>query len=321
MQLKNTLRLLADYCHSHDYNGYDVGDSVDSWLMTHTALGKNNFIRFCFGHLTGHRIGYFNVRPFMRIPTFHNAKGIALFLNAYCNLYDIAVANVSEAPFSKEECLSRIKYLGSLLISLRHKGIKGYGWGYPTTWQSRKFHFPLNTPTAVASSFAVDALFHAFEITGDDMYKVIALETATFVLEDLHRTPHKGGFLFSYSQYEGNNTVYNASLLAARILLQCYKYTKNKEYLEIAKTAIDTCVKDQAEDGSWKYGLLKSQLWIDNFHTGYNLEAIWEYKQVVGENIYDDCLRRGVDFMLKKHFDCNGVPKYFHNKQYTIEPT
>ena len=133
--------------------------------------------------------------------------------------------------------------------TLRRKGNNGYGWGYPYTWQARSFRFPPNTPTAVASSFAVDALFHAFEITGNEVYKATALETATVVLEDLHRTPYKNGFMFSYSQYEGNNTVYNASLLAARILLQCYKYTNIVEYLTTAKTAIDTCVNDQAEDG------------------------------------------------------------------------
>lgn len=319
MTVNKTLFLLDDYCRIRDYKGHDVADSVDSWLMTHTALGKNNFIRFCFCHLTGHRLGYFNVRPLMCIPVYHNGKGIALFLNAFCNLYEVANINEAMAPFSKKVCLERIGYLGDLLLTLRNKGVNGYGWGYPYTWQARNFQFPPNTPTAVASSFAVDALLHAYEITKNEAYKATALETAIFVLNDLHRTDYKNGFMFSYSQYEGNNTVYNASLLAARILLQCYKYTLNEEYLKIAKIAIDTCVNDQAENGSWKYGLLESQSWIDNFHTGYNLEAIWEYKHITGETIYDECLKRGLDFMLKNHFDSNGVPKYFHNKQYPID--
>lgn len=310
---------MDEYCRDHDYKGHDVGDSVDCRIMTHTALGRISFIRFCIAKLTSHRIGYINIRPLLRIPTFHNGKGIALFLNAYCNLYEVAKVAPDKAPFTEIDCLDRINYLGDLLLKLRHRADKGWGWGYPTTWQSRRFCFPPNTPTAVASSFAVDALLHAFEITGNEVFKSAALETATFVLEDLHRTPYKDGFMFSYSQFDGNNTVYNASLLAARILLQCYKYNRNEEYLKIAKTAIDTCVNDQAKDGSWVYGLLKSQSWIDNFHTGYDLEAIWEYKHITGKRIYDDCLKRGVDFMLKNHFDKNGIPKYFHNRQYPID--
>lgn len=319
MTVKETIALLDDYCRSRDFKGYDVSDSVDSWLMRKTPLGKNHFIRLCFSHLTGHRLSFINLRPLMSIPINYNGKGIGLFLNAYCNLYEIASQDEYAAPIAKDKCMSTINYLSELLISLRHKGVKGYGWGYPTTWVCRGFEFPLNTPTAVASSFAVDALFHAFDITGNEKYKNVALETAIFVMEDLFRTPHKDGFIISYSQYKGNDQVYNASLLAARILLQCYKYSNNIEYLTVAKQAIDTCVNDQAEDGSWPYGLLSSQTWIDNYHTAYNLEAIWEYKHITGDTCYDDCLKRGSDFMLKNHFDKNCVPKYYHNKQYPID--
>lgn len=319
LALSETISQLHDYCSDRDYKGHDVADSVDCWLMTHTSIGKNNLIRFGFLQLTGHRLGYINMRPLMRIPTYHNGKGIALFLNAYCNLYEVACTDEQKAPLSKAVCLEKINYLGHLLLTLRHKADKGAGWGYPTTWQARNFQFPANTPTAVASSFAVDALLHAYTLTKEDAFKNAALETATFVLQDLHRTPYKEGFMFSYSQYSGNDTVYNASLLAARILLQCYQYEHNEEYLNLAQTAIETCVRDQAADGSWKYGLLPVQTWIDNFHTGYNLEAIWEYKHITGSDRYDDCLKRGADFMLQHHFDANGVPKYYHNKQYPID--
>ena len=30
----------------------------------------------------------------------------------------------------------------------------------------------------------------------------------------------------------------------------------------------------QNKDGSWVYGMLPVQSWIDSFHTGYNLDAI-----------------------------------------------
>lgn len=321
--LLDTLAQLKSYCEQRDFKGHDVGDSVECFLMRNTILGRSKLLRFCFTSLTGHRVGFVNLRPLMNIPIFHNGKGIALFLNAYCNFYDV-VSQSKDQSFSlslgtKEQLLHKIEYLGDLLVSLRHKALNGYGWGYPTRWQAALFWFPADTPTAVASSFAVDALLHAYQITGKDEYLRVAAETTTFVLEDLHRTKHNNGFFFSYSQYKGNDTVYNASLLAARILLQVYHFTKDEQLLSIAREAIDTVVNDQAADGSWCYGLQAHQIWIDNFHTGYNLEAIWEYGRVTSDDRYKESLERGCCFMMENMFDNHGVPKYFHNLQYPID--
>lgn len=317
----DSLWRLKDYCERERYKGWDVGDSIESPLLSKTVLGKSPFIRFFVQQLTGHRLGYFNVRPLLRIPKLLNAKGVALFLNGYCNLYDI-LKNGYPLPddYSLSVCLRQIEEVASLLISLRSKGISSSGWGYPTGWQGRlHFFFPPHTPTVVASSFAVEALAHAYAITREQRYRDEVLETARFVMKDLHRTPYKSGFLFSYSPYPGNDSVYNASLLGARILLRCYDLNGDRTYKEIAKQAIDTCVEAQNPDGSWPYGNGSMQGWIDNFHTGYNLEAIQTYKEITGETIYDDALDRGATFMLTHHFDRNHVPKYYHDRQYPID--
>lgn len=62
----------------------------------------------------------------------------------------------------------------------------------------------------------------AYEITRNKHYLEIALSAADFVIKDLHRTPYNGGFLFSYSPLEGNDTVFNASLLGSRLLSYCF---------------------------------------------------------------------------------------------------
>lgn len=321
MKIIETIKLLKTYCENNDFKGNDVGDSIASTLITKTFLQKIPLARLVIGKLTGHRIGYVNIRPLLKIPVFYNAKGIALFLNGYCNLYEyLKKHNNHGDTFTIDDCYDKIIYLSDLLLSLRHKANKEYGWGYPTGWQGGfAFFFPANTPTVVASSFVVDALLHSYEITKVEKYKDIALETKKFVLQDLHKSKIKNGFFFSYSQYDGNDTVINASLLGARILMQCYKYTNDVELKQIAKEAIDTCIAEQKEDGSWLYGLGKRQTWIDNFHTGYNLEAIQFYKDVTGESIYDESLNKGLAFMINNHFDENHVPKYFHNRQYPID--
>ena len=85
--------------------------------------------------------------------------------------------------------------------------------------------FAKNTPTVVATNFCATALMEAYEITKEQKYLDIALSSARFVIEDLHRSKQQEGFLFSYSPLPGNDTVYNASLLGSRLLSFCYKYT------------------------------------------------------------------------------------------------
>lgn len=310
---------LLNYCKRADYKGYDVGDGLEAWILRHTPLSKSKYVRFLFVQLTGHRISFINLRPLLGIKTYHNAKGISLFLNAYCNLYDLVNAGY-DIPLSKQAILSEVRYLADLLISLGNRDYGGIGWGYPLLWQSLSFSFPANTPTAVASSFAVDALFHTYEVTKEPKYRDTALDCANFVVNSLRRTPTKdGGFYFSYAPMDGNNGVYNASLLAARILLQCNKYKPSPKNVELAKEAVNTVLRAQNNDGSWAYGILERQSWIDNFHTGYNLEALDAYQKLTGDNQYSENLEKGLAFMVNNHFDSNHIPKYFHNKQYPID--
>ena len=67
---------------------------------------------------------------------------------------------------TKEECLNQINKLARLLIEMRNTNYSGACWGYNFDWQARRlFLFPKDTPTVVATSFAVTALLKAYEIT------------------------------------------------------------------------------------------------------------------------------------------------------------
>jgi hypothetical protein len=310
---------LKRYCEKEDFKGYDVGDGIASLLLTKTFLNRSAWIRFIIAKLTGHRIAYINIRPLLFIPKFHNAKGVALFLNGYCNLYDIITRSNMDMGISKENCIEKITYLAGLLLSLQNKNFSGAGWGYPTGWQGRSFYFPPSHPTVVATSFAVEALFHAYDITNNAVYRETALSSAQFVLNDLHRTPMHGGFMLSYSSIPGNSQIHNASMLGARILSQCYAYSNIEEYIRTARQIIQASVNYQSPQGAWTYGLEKHQTWIDNFHTGYNLEAIQAYQDLSKDCAFQDNIIKGLDFMLNNHFEKDCTPKYFHNRKYPID--
>ena len=113
--------------------------------------------------------------------------------------------------------------------------------------------------------------------------------------------------------------MYNASILGARLLAQAYYYTNNKEYFESSTQAVNYVISNQNFDGSWVYGELKIQKWIDSFHTGFILECISDYMKFTNDNKFIDQLDKGMEYYLKNFFKENGAPKYYNNSLYPID--
>ena len=245
-----------------------------------------------------------------------------MFLQGYCNLYKAVGQNPSLAGTlgSKDSILERVDELAGLLISLKAKGYSGACWGYNFDWQSRRlFLFPKYTPTVVATNFCATALMDAYEVTGNEKYLNTALSSADFVFKDLHRTECEDGFLFSYSPLKGNDTVFNASLLGSKLLSYCWHYTRNQEYFDAARSSVLACCNSQNGDGSWVYGMLPVQSWIDSFHTGYNLDGLIAYEEQTGDKSFHENIEKGFDYYIKNFFEPDGCPKYYDNQKYPID--
>ncbi len=158
----------------------------------------------------------------------------------------------------------------------------------------------------------------AYEITKNKVYLDIALTSAKFIMKDLHRTQKKEGFIFSYSPFD-DSCIYNASLLGSKLLTRVYSYTKKETLLKTAKESIIACSNVQRKDGSWIYGELSSQNWVDSFHTGFNLECIFDYQKYSGDFSFQPNLDSGLNYYLSNFFLENGTPKYYDNKVYPID--
>ena len=308
---------LKRYSELENFKGWDPYDGLNSKVFQFFPFKHWDIVRLAWIQLF--KRSPINFRKLLLVPKMHNSKGIALFLSGYCNLFELA--NNGNNDFgNKEEILSKINELVELLAKLKNTNFSGACWGYNFPWQSRRlFLFPKDTPTVVATSFCVEALFKAYEITKSESIKSLALSSADFIMKDLNRTTHNTGFLFSYSPYKGNDTVYNASLLGAKTLSLCYKFSGNELYKETAKSAVMAVCDGQLDDGSWVYGLLKTQSWIDSFHTGYNLDAIKTYQNCTGDNKFQKNLNAGFKYYIKNFFEIDGTPKYYNNKRYPID--
>lgn len=322
MIIYDSLYRLKKYCEKEQFMGWDPYDGLNSKLFH--AIPFLDKIPFCrLVMIQTFKRNPFNLRRLALIPKQHNAKGIGLFLQGYCNLYRAVQKDhkLVELFGSVQDIVIQIHKLADLLIEMRSDGdYHGACWGYNFDWQARLyFLFPKNTPTVVATNFCATALMEAYEITKEQKYLDIALSSARFVTEDLHRSKQQEGFLFSYSPLPGNDTVYNASLLGSRLLSFCYKYTGDEEYKRLAKESIIACCKGQQESGAWVYGLMPFQNWVDSFHTGYNLDALIAYQENTGDTSFGDYIEKGFHYYLNHHFTEAHEPKYYDNRQYPID--
>lgn len=314
----NSFNRLRTYCEKEDFKGWDPFDGLNSKVFQALPFKHWAFARLVW--IQGFKRSPINFRRMLLVPKVYNSMGIALFLSGYSNIYKAQQIAGTEIFGKQQDVLDKINYLADLLISLQSKDFSGACWGYSFDWQARLlFLFPKNTPTVVCTCFAMNALMDAYEVTKNQNYLDIALSSAKFVINDLNRTPIEDGFILSYSPFKGNDTVINASLLGGKILSRCYSYSKNEEYYRLSKTIVETCCKLQKEDGSWVYGLLPTQSWIDSYHTGFNLDAIASYMKYTGDNSPQKNLSLGYQYYLQNFFEEDGLPIHFKHSKYPID--
>lgn len=309
MSLNSSFYSLKSYCESQNFAGWDPYDGLTSKLFQSIPIVRNN--RFCrLAWIQLFKRSPINLRPFVGITKQHNAKGLGLFLSGYCNLYRID---------GNSDHLDKAILLAEKLVSLQSAGYSGASWGYYFDWQARAFFQPGNTPTVVASTYVASAFLDLYDLTKDEKYLNIARSTCDFVLNDLNRTfDEDGSFAFSYSPLD-KSVVFNASLLGSRILSRVYSYTNESHLKEKAEKSVAFCCKHQQNDGSWAYGTYEFHQWVDNFHTGFNLECISDYIKFTGDMRYQSNFELGLKYYVETFFTEEGIAKYYHNQMYPID--
>src|SRR5690606_7306322 len=300
--------VLKRYCESQQFKGWDPYDGLNSRLFQAMPFSKNRLGRLAWIQLF--KRSPINLRPLVGVAKEYNAKGVGLFLHGYCNLY-------KSDP--RGEYLDRIRELADIVMGLQSKGYSGACWGYNFDWQARAFFQPKETPTVVATTFIASALMEAYEVTKNRDYLDVAIDTQHFILKDLNRTyDDDRDFSFSYSPLD-QTQVFNASLLGSRLLSQIYTYTGDVELLEAAKKSVAFACKHQQQSGAWSYGTLPFHQWVDNFHTGYNLECITAYQHHSGDNSFHAVVEKGLAYYLDVFFTEDGIPKYYNNQTYPVD--
>lgn len=302
---------LKTYCEKENYKGWDPYDGLNSKIFQSTPIKNSRIARLIW-------IQFFkrfplNLRKLFFVPKDYNAKGLGLFLTAYCNLYQLA-RNGDESLGSQTEILERIIEIANRLLAIKNNNYSGACWGYSFDWQSKAFFLPKNTPTVVATSFVVEALCHAYEITKNPAYLDAAMSSAKFVTHDLNRINKPGGlFMFSYSPLD-HQAVYNATLLGTKILSIAYYYTGVEEFKDCAYRSAKAVCDLQNADGSFPHSDQVGQSWRDNFHTGFKLESLLSYQTLCADQSFNENIQRGFKYWLENFFDHDTGFSYYYDR-------
>lgn len=211
-----------------------------------------------------------------------------------------------------EECLD-------WLDKNKSPGYKNHSWGKHFDFASRGGRYPKLEPITVWTSLIGMAFLDAYEILDDKKYLNIAVSICNWILA-LPRNHTDSGICLNYTGSFGEEcTIHNHSMLGAAMLAKTAKYSRNAEYIKVAKEAMTFSCSRQLSDGAWYYGEASNLQWIDNFHTGYKLDALKCYIESTGDKTFESNLRRGFQFYKDNFFDPSGRPKYYHNRTYPVD--
>ncbi len=303
---EGSLKKLLLFCEREEWRGYDPYDGLNSKIFQALPV-KDKYSRLACIQLL--KRSPLNLRKLFLIGKGLNPKGLGLFASGYSKLYERS---------GVEQYRSRVVFLLDLLEKLSLKKYRGYCWGYDFDWQSAVFFIPQGTPNLVCTSFIVNAFLDGYEALKNKRYIQIARSSCDFILRDLNVTRRNEAICFSYSPLD-NAEIHNANLLAAALLARVYSLTGEQKLLEFATNAVRFSVKYQNEDGSWYYGNLLSQRWIDNFHTGFNLVALKDYIDFSESRHFRSALEKGFRYYKENFFLKDGRPKYYHDQIYPID--
>ncbi len=305
---EQALDRLEQHCEKNLWKGYDPYDGLNSSLFQMLPLKKKPLFRLAWSFFV--RNLPFNLRPLLLIKRGYNPKALALFVSSYSQLYRY---------YKEDGYLNKARFLTRILENLKITNFSGPSWGYNFPWQSKALYAPLGIPNAICTTFAGQALLDLQEAMGSNIYIAIVRNICNFILNDLNRLETPQGICFSYTPLD-KIWVHNVNLWIADFLARVASITGEEELLNWACRAVEFTLSQQNPDGSWFYGTgNKYLLYIDNYHTGFNIIALREFIRYSGRVECEEALYKGYEYYTKTFFLPSGAPRYYPDKLFPMD--
>jgi hypothetical protein len=288
----------------HDYRGYEPFDGLSSWARP-LAFGNQLAERMLMQLI---RQCPFNLRPLLGVRPKDSTKGRGYMASGYLTLHRLT---------HQQEYLDKAVLCLEWLDQHRVASFRHHSWSNHFDFVSRAGSYTKDDPIIVWTAFIGYAYVEAFEITRREWFLGIAESACNWILH-LPREKTVNGDCISYLA-GWQSSIHNANMLGASLLARTAKHNGNKEYLRVARSAMKYSCSRQRADGAWWYAENPMYHWIDNFHTGYNLDSLKFYLEASGDQEFLPNLDKGLKFYKAHFFEANGRPKYYHTRTYPVD--
>ena len=303
-EVERSLGAVQQWVEDHNYRGYEPFDGLSSWARP-LALG-NEFAERLLMQLI--RQCPVNLRPVLGVRPQDSTKGRGYMAHGYLILY-----RATERP----EYLEKAKRCLEWLDGHKVPRFQYHSWSNHFDFVSRGGGYTSDDPIIVWTGLIGHAYLEAFEITGNEWFLRIAESACNWIL-DLPRERTGHGDCISYLAHV-QSSIHNSNMLGASLLARTAKHNGSKEYLRVARSAMEYSCSRQLPDGAWWYAEEPKYQWIDNFHTGYNLDSLNYYIESSGDEEFRPHLERSLAFYKSHFFEEDGCPRYYHTRTYPVD--
>ena len=300
----HSLAGVQDFVERNNYRGYEPFDGLSSW-----------FRPLAFGSIFGDRLllqavrqSPINIRPIMGIKPKDSTKGRGYMAWGYLDLHK-ATGNPDYLQ-KAEACLDWLDH---------HKAPKfeNHSWSNHFDFSSRGGRYTKDDPIIVWTCLIGQVYLEAYEQTRHERWLKIAESVCRWILA-LPREKTAAGSCLSYLAHV-QSSIHNANMLGAAMLAHTAKHNGSTEYREVARSAMEYSCTRMRPDGSWWYAEDERYHWVDNFHTGYNLDSLKCYIDATGDQTWAPHMMRGLEYYKANFFEANGRPRYYHNRTFPVD--
>jgi hypothetical protein len=302
--VRRALSAVECWVEDQGYRGYEPFDGLCSWFRP-LACGNQLAERILQQAI---RQSPVNLRPLFGVRPKDSTKGRGYMAHGHLLLY-----RATQEPANLEKATQCLQWLDQHKVAR----FNNHSWSNHFDFVSRGGGYTQDDPIIVWTALIGHAYIEAFELTQNSWFLEIAESACRWIL-DLPRERTSTGNCISYLAHV-QSSIHNANMLGAGLLARTASYNHNSEYLRVARSAMEYSCTRQLPSGAWWYAEQPKFHWIDNFHTGYNLDSLDCYLRSTGDDEFRPHREQGLRYFKSTFFEDSGCPRYYHNRTYPVD--
>lgn len=309
-KFSNTARKVLVSSKMKNYEGYSKFDALNSPFLESMTFGSK-WMRLFFTQAV--KECPFHIRPALGVKVSRNPKGIALFARGHLDMYEAS----GEAFFLEEGVR-----LCDWLIANSSPGHGFFCWGYNFVWQNTIFLQDRFEPNVVVTIFVGEALIHAYRVTGERRFLDAAKSVAEFIVSEVPRIYEtEEEIAIAYVLRPVDAVVLNNNVLAGGFLVKVWGETGEENLKKTACRLMEYTVRRKTAYHAWYYTepKEKSSIRHDNYHTGGILDGLLEYRELTGDDRFDESYWNGLRYYERNLFLEDGSPKWMNDRVYPLD--